>query len=154
MADLTIQGLAELHKALQDLPVKLEKKILRGALRAGAKVMADAAKSNVPVKSGALRKSIRLSAKTKRGRVTATVKAGNAQAFYAHMVEFGTAAHRIAPKKADALATPAGPRKSIEHPGAKPKPFMRPALDGAAEAAVQAAAEYARGRITKETLAP
>lgn len=154
MAELSIQGLADLHAALQQLPAKLEKNILRGALRAGAKVMADSAKANVPKKSGALRKSIRVSASSKRGRVSATVKAGDKTAYYAHMVEFGTAAHRITPKNAKALGTPGGPRESVQHPGAKPKPFMRPAFDGASEAAVQASAEYIRARLDKEAIQP
>jgi len=38
----------------------------------------------------------------------------------------------------------------VEHPGAEQRPFMRPALDSASQAAVQATADYIRNRLAKE----
>ena len=152
MAELHIQGLAELHKALQQLPEELEKKILRGALGAGARVMKKAAQERVPVKSGALRKSVRVKTSARKGRyrLKATIVAGNKEAFYAHMVEFGTARHMIRAGAKKALLFGGVMREQVEHPGADPHPFMRPALDASSEAAVQAFAEHVRQRLEKE----
>lgn len=152
MAELQIKGLAELHKVLQSLPEELEKKVLRNALRAGANEFKKAAQAQVPVKSGALRNSIRVKASARKGRwrLRATVTAGNAEAYYAHMVEFGTAAHMIKPAKGKALAFLGLAREGAEHPGAQAKPFMRPAFDAGSDAAINAFAESVRKRLSKE----
>lgn len=153
MAELHIKGLAELHKALQRLPEELEKKVLRNALGAGARVMKSAAQDRVPVDSGALRKSIRVATSARKGRwrLKANIVAGNKEAFYAHMVEFGSAKHMIRVGKAKkALFFGGVMREQVEHPGADPHPFMRPALDASSEAAVQAFAEHVRKRLAKE----
>ena len=79
MAESTIQikGLAELHKAMQELPAKIEGNILRGALRAGAAVFKEEAQRLVPVDTGRLRDSIRASVRLRNGRVEGTVRAGD-----------------------------------------------------------------------------
>ena len=43
-------------------------------------------------------------------------------------------------------------RDGVEHPGSAPKPFMRPALDSRAQAALQAVGETIKKRLTKEGL--
>ncbi len=114
MTDTTIKGFKELQDFLSALPAKIEGNIMRAALRAGAKVIADDAKANAPVAApgsknkkifggyaGALRDSIRVSARMRGGTVTASVKAGGtaksgATTYYARMVEYGTAPHLIA----------------------------------------------------------
>ena len=164
MAELQVKGLAELHKVLQNLPEELEKKVLRNALRAGANEFKKAAQAKVPVKSGALRKSIRVKTSARKGRyrLKATVTAGNAEAFYAHMVEFGTASYytgsgksvgapyEIKPAKSKALAFLGMARDAVVHPGIHPQPFMRPAFDAGSEAAINAFAESVRKRLSKE----
>jgi HK97 gp10 family phage protein len=157
-ADFAITGGDELLAQLQDLPAKIERNVMRGALRAGAKMIADEAKQLCPVGTdvpkghvqGALRDSIRVSVKVSGGLITASVKAGNAQAFYAHMVEFGTARHFIKPKNRKSLFVAGLLRESVDHPGAKKKPFMRPAADGAASQAVDAIVQYLQNRIPNE----
>uniref|UniRef100_A0A193SD31 Phage protein, HK97 gp10 family n=1 Tax=biofilter metagenome TaxID=1070537 RepID=A0A193SD31_9ZZZZ len=149
MAEIRMHGLVELKKALSTLPDKLEKNILRGALRAGGKEFQTAARQAAPVKTGKLRDSIKVRTSAKRGRVKATIVAGDKNAFYAHMVEFGTAQHFIKPKDRKSLFFAGLAREVIDHPGAKPAPFMRPAFDGAGEAATQAFAEYVKARLTK-----
>lgn len=148
--ELHVSGLSELDKLLKELPARIEGNIMRGAMRAGAKVFADRAKQMVPVKSGQLRDSIKVSTRSKRGRVSATVRAGGKKAFYAHMVEFGTARHFIKPRKRKSLFFAGLAREVVDHPGASPKPFMRPALDGGQVEAVNAAADYIRKRLAKE----
>lgn len=158
MADVNIKGLAELQAALAQLPVKMENNILRGALRAGAKVVAKQASANVHQVSGALAESVRFGCKVDRagGRLTAFIRAGGRgkkgsakggknPAFYAHMVEGGTVAHLIkakAPKRMLAVGV-----AQVQHPGAKKKPFLRPALDLQATAALEAVREYIRNRL-------
>lgn len=150
--ELHVSGLSELDKLLKELPARIEGNIMRGAMRAGAKVFADRAKQMVPVKSGQLRDSIKVSTRSKRGRVSATVRAGSKKAFYAHMVEFGTARHFIKPRKRKSLFFAGIAREVVDHPGASPKPFMRPALDGGQVEAVNAAADYIRKRLAKEVV--
>ncbi len=150
MSEVKITGLAELDKLLKALPGKVEKNILRGAMRAGAKVFQDRARGLAPVASGKLRESIRVSTRAKQGQVWATVTAGGKRAFYAPMVEFGTARHFIKPKHRQSLFVAGLARETVDHPGARPNPFMRPALDGGQAEAIGAAADYIRARLDKE----
>jgi HK97 gp10 family phage protein len=150
VSELHVSGLSELDKLLKELPAKVERNILRGAMRAGAKVFESRAKELVPIKSGQLRDSIKVSTRSKRGRVSATVRAGGKKAFYAHMVEFGTARHFIKPRKRKSLFFAGLAREVVDHPGSAPRPFMRPALDGGQAEAVNAAADYIRKRLAKE----
>jgi len=74
-----IKGLAEIDEFLATLALKVQRNVLRGALRAGAKELETAAKaelaSNNSVKTGALRDSIKASVRVKRGMPTATIRA-------------------------------------------------------------------------------
>lgn len=100
------------------------------SVKAGAKLVQQAAKVRAPKrkKSGALRQSLGIkSEKGKRGKTLAFAVVGARSkvvktykgktikpAKYAHLVEKGTQAHDVAGKR---------------HPGAKAKPFLKPALD-------------------------
>lgn len=151
-------GLKELDVALQGLTDKLQRNVLRAGLRAGAKEIAEEAKRLVPVRSGRLRDTIRVTSRNVKGVPTAKVVAGGkAQgkkkgAFYAHLVERGTAAHSISARAGTKSLVingrPVG--RSVTHSGAKKKPFMRPALDGRMQAAVERTAQYIRERLTKQ----
>lgn len=173
-----IHGLAELQRSLDQLPAKIEANVLRGALRAGANVIADEARRLVPVNTGQLRESIRVSVRPfPGGKLVATVKAGGRfkvyasgkaikgaayktagaggkpayhAPFYAHFVEFGTARHWIKPKSRKSLFIAGLLKELVDHPGARPKPFMRPAFDTKARAAIEAMADYIRTRLPKE----
>lgn len=148
--EFEVTGLAELNRMLQQLPAKIEGNIMRGALRAGQKILLESAKSNVPIKSGALRDSLKIKTRSKRGVVSATLVAGSKKAYYAHMVEFGTAKHFIKPKKAKSLFFAGLARQVVDHPGATAQPFMRPALDGSSAQAITAVKDYLATRIPKE----
>jgi len=135
---IKLKGLAELGGFLQELPAQLEKKVLRGGLRAGAKIVQPAAKMNmtfrVHQRTGRLARSeIKLTTRAKNGRVTARLWVKGPDAWRAKFVEFATAAHG-------------------KHPGTAPQPFLRPALDSRAGSVVVAAAEYMRKRIGKKQL--
>jgi HK97 gp10 family phage protein len=172
--DQTIIGGKQLFDFLQTLPVKVERNIMRAALRAGAAVLREEARNNVPVKDGLLRKSIRVTTGSKNGIVTAAVKTDRRIAFYAHMVEYGTKPHLISVNDAErpinwrrtkklgrvsyfAMKTInrhvlkignhfVGP--TVAHPGARPSPFMRPAFDEKAPAAINAVKKKIIERLT------
>lgn len=154
MNEVRIEGLADLHKLMQELPAKIEANALRGGLRAAAKVIEAEAKRLAPVGTGkhvgTLRDSLRVSVRRRNGKVDATVKAGGKKAWYARLVEFGTAAHLIRPKNRKSLFFASLAREQVNHPGAKKKPFMRPALDSKAQQAMQTLADYLRARLPKE----
>ena len=150
MADQNISGGRELADFLQQFSVKMEKNIMRSALRAGANEFKKAIQANVPIKSGALRKSVRVTSKIKKGTVTAAVKVGGKRAPHASLVEFGTKAHKITPKGAKALRIAGYVVADADHPGARPRPFARPAFDANGQAAVQAVGAKIRSRLTAE----
>lgn len=148
-SEQNIIGGRELDELLQTLPAKIEKNIMRSALRAGANVLRDRAKELAPKDDGYLQQSIRVVTRARGGQVSASVKAGNSIAFYAHMVEYGTRPHTIKAKRAQALFFNGKAVKDVAHPGARPKPFMRPAADAGLAASVAAVQQKVRERLTK-----
>ncbi len=175
MSEIHIKGAEGLYQALQDLPVKLERNILRGAMRAGAKEIEREAKALTPVADGKLRASIRVSVNVRRGQVKARIIAGNKEAWYAHMVEGGTAPHIIQAdvqglglrdRRGRDIAISTANRaikrgflalgngvfaESVSHPGAKPHPFMKPAFEARHQAAIERITDYIRARLDKLT---
>jgi len=109
-----IKGLEELIKNLNSLPDNLEKKVIRAAVRQGANVIKDKAKSYVPVNEGTLRDSIKVSgSRAQKGVIAFRIrptknKRKGKSVFYGRFQEFGTS-------------------KMAAHP------FMRPAYDEAGE---------------------
>jgi len=146
--DTTISGGRELDDLLKTLPVKMEKNIMRAAIRAGAAVMREEVRERVPRKSGALAKSVRITTKAKKGEITASVKAGNRTAFYAQMVEFGTRPHIIKAKAGGALDVSGNPFREVQHPGIRARPFMRPAAEAAFVKSIDAVKAKVRERLT------
>lgn len=167
-----VLGGAALDALLGTLPVNIEKNIMRGALRAGAKVFMAEVKNNIPISSGDLRNSVRITTRSKKGQVTASVKIGNKRVYYAQMVEFGTRAHFISVQDSErgvnrrtgkALSMRTINRNSliigntfvgptVSHPGARPRPYARPAAEAGFQAAVGAVQLYVRQRLTKAGL--
>ena len=159
--DIKVKGLAELQQYLNSLSPKLESNVIRGALRAAAKHIAEAARKNAPVGepselakrrykvyAGALRDSIRVGARIDRrnGQVVAYIRAGGrikkngAIPFYAHFLEYGVRPHSLTK----------GGKGDNNHPGISPRPYMRPALDAEAKNAVIAAGEYIKKRLSRK----
>ena len=136
MLKFKINGAKELERNLKRLPLTLERRVAKSAVRAGAAVIAKEAKQRAPVDTGVLKRSIKVVARSRRfGDAVASVvtRAGkrwqskNMDAWYAGLVEFGT---RQRP------ATP----------------FLRPAVDATQKQAVRAMAKKARERIAKLAL--
>ena len=63
---IKVQGAKEIHRALLLLGQKEAKKLARTALRKAAKPILDAARANVPVKEGRLKRALRLKIDTLR----------------------------------------------------------------------------------------
>ena len=150
MSEVHVKGLAELQKFLTQLPVKLEANVMRGALRAGMKKIAPVAKQNIHSISGELAKGLKISTNTRRGVVRAKLVATGPHRTVAHLVEYGTAAHSIAPRDGGSLFFKGLFTNLVHHPGAQAKPFMRPALDQQSNEAVLATGEYIKKRLAKK----
>lgn len=167
MTEQVVTGVGELQQFLDQLPAKLQKNVLRGAMRAGAKVPLAAARDAVPVGPpssegarlyggyrGALKESLRISTSSRGTTVSARVVAGGktkggADVFYAHMVEGGTKPHEIKPRRHKSLFFAGLMRQVVQHPGAKAKPFLGPALTRHVRATLDAVGDYIRRRLTK-----
>lgn len=144
--DITrFKGGKELQDALNQLPAKIERNVMRSALRQGANVIRNQARQNVPVEDGDLKKSIKVSTRARGGKTTATLRAGDKRAFYAHMIEFGVAPHGV---KKGAKRKSGKYQDGKKHPGFSAKPFMRPAVDDKADEAVQAVANQVRKTLS------
>ena len=147
--DIKVEGLAELDKALKQFSVELADDIVRVGLRTAAGVIRKRAREAAPIKTGALRQSIRVQTKLNKqnGSIVANIYTTK---FYANMIEYGTKAHKIVPRKAEALSFDGGEWGEVNHPGIRPRAFMRKALDTADKEALERFAAYLRKRIPKE----
>ena len=123
-----VQGLDRLNRKLALLPLVARRKI-REAMEQGAEQIVSMMRALVPVDSGSLKNSIgwtwgaapkgAMTIATVRGRGMRntgsenliTIYAGNADAYHARFVEFGTAAHKAGGEFAGATipAIPASP---------------------------------------------
>lgn len=149
-----LEGLKELDATLRAFPAKLQANILRGGLRAGGVMFQKAAIARVPRDDGDLQRSLRVSAYgLKSGKIRVTVSAGDKKAYYAHMVEYGTAAHLIRPHiqgKAMLLMPGVYKNGAVAHPGTAPTFFMTKSYDLTKMAVLDRFILYVRVRIPKE----
>ena len=141
--NISIAGLADLERNLLDFPDRVAKKILGGAIRAGAVVIQKEARSLAPVSPGPhkvgkgtksvlvqpghLKKNIKVRLAPRKSRevpITYWVYVSK-KAWYWRFPEFGTS-------KAGA------------------RPFLRPAFDTMKEKATERIREYMAARIEKE----
>lgn len=164
MATSTLDGIKggrELQEYLNTLPAKIEKNLMKAALRQGANVILEAARQNAPSETGALRRSIKVSTGGRSGEAKAIIRAGgktsmgknkgSRDVWYALLVEYGTAPHSITVgQDSKALGVPNKPVHTVSHPGAAPRPYMRPAIDEKADAAVRKVGEILRQRLSTE----
>lgn len=144
-----IEGIDKLAAAIKKALVNHTPAEVRKAMRKSAMVIVNEAKQRAPVATkphkfttkagdtievqpGNLRKSIQIlprwsqdpsgtwiGPKIQRRKVS---KSG-VNGWYAHFVEYGTAAHNLGYKGKYVTG------KGAQHPGTKPRPFMRPAID-------------------------
>jgi HK97 gp10 family phage protein len=142
----TVSGLSELDAKLRTLPEQVQKKALRGATSAGAKVIRDDARKRVKKKSGDLQQGIRFTTSVKNGQGISKVFVSVKKAWYGRLVEGGTAPHRIVVKNRRMLRFIPGKaiapvfRRFVTQ-SAAPHPFMLPAAQSQAQNVVTVVAE-------------
>lgn len=148
--EVHVKGLAELQTYLDQLAPKIERNILRGALRAGMKVVQPVARANIHSVSGILAAGLKIGSRARGGRVLATLVSRGKHGPLAHLLEYGVKAHTITAKGKKALSFNGLLFQSVNHPGFAKKPFLRPALDQEATNAVVAAGEYIKQRLNSK----
>lgn len=139
-----IQGERELIADLARAAEAVNPKAVTEVLTDGARFIAQEAKQRAPrgtdsKRPGLLKQSIvyrpfSIQGNRRPGAIAITLvgrpNSAQAKAPHAHLVEFGTKPHVIIPRKrGGALQLRGGKiREWVAHPGAKPKPFFRPAV--------------------------
>lgn len=137
---MKIAGLDDLIESLVAAgDAKTTGKVLRGAMRKGAKLVLADARQRCPVDTGALRASLKIRMKSKKDLVMAKVGAGEkdfvGKVFYAPMVEFGHFSGRASNKWGK-------PRKHVAA-----HPFLRPAFEATKGQAEAEIAKALRGHL-------
>lgn len=131
--DISGLGDKRLSAKLAQLDLKVQKKMVRKALRKAGRPVLEEARARVPVDTGRLRDGLFLRA-TKRKRGTFGVEvamplradlgiSANAKGYYPAVIEYG----------------------AENHP---PQPFLRPALDANKERAIRIVADFVRSEIS------
>lgn len=150
MINMKVKGMEQLNAAMKAIPNKIQVNIARGALRKGLQVVEKEMRARAPVEpgpyGGALRDSIRIGTSAFRGRVVGYVRAGGKRkgrkyVYYAHFIEWGTSPHRITSEKGMPVGRGGAVVHEVHHPGIRPHPFARPALDLRYRDAIAAAAK-------------
>ena len=131
MAQFKLTGLKEIDKALSSLEPKLQKKVLRQAMRKAMKIVAAEAKENAPVDEGTLKASIKVKAgKKTRNAISINVQSGEGDfkgdTYYASFIEYGTSKRPATP-------------------------FMRPAFDSKAKEAKDLAIKEILDGVERES---
>lgn len=169
---VTTRGRAEVRQFIGNLPQEIDTKLLRGAARAGARVIAAEARTRCI--SSEVRSSIKVATKDEDGRMVGKVQTKGRGAYIAPWLEYGTSPHFISVDesqrggmsvgKLNRLAKGDGSNHSLViggkfvgatvlHPGARPHPFMRPALDTKEVEAVKAAQAFIDRRVSRAGIA-
>lgn len=170
---VTTRGKADVRRFIVAIPPQLETKVLRGAARAAADVVAEEAR--LRSLSQEVSDAIKVATSAKGGRIIAKVQVKGPGAYLAPWLEHGTAPHIIRASdaakqgmsigrinrldKAAAKDGRTGPGHAlvingrfvgdiIHHPGARPHPFLRPALDTKEAQAIAAAQSYIAARVS------
>lgn len=160
----SVDGLAELDNMLQELPAAVAGRIGSRALREGAKVILAEARRHVPIgnrvslggenQPGQLLRAIKIVSrrvKAKNRRVVMVTVSSRESGINPHWIEFGTAPIRRA--KGDGFLYFTINGKLIRKKwvvGVTAKPFMRPAVDTAAQQAIAAIAQSIGPETEKE----
>lgn len=178
-ARLDIPDMAALLAELQDLPQRIQAKVVIGAVATGASVMRKAVRAAAPMDTGRLRQAVyqvRLpedstetlemwkvaisqDAKITKRKGKESIKAG---AFYARFVEYGHFTRSTETGKVGGARFKASERRALtagrmaEVKGAQwvpAKPFFWPAYHNTQQAALAAMAEYLRENLAMATSA-
>jgi hypothetical protein len=163
---VTTTGKAEVDRYFADIPAKMMP-VLRGAARAGGKVIAEEAEERCI--SSEVASSIRVTTKVEPQRAVAMIETRGKGAFIAPWLEYGTSEHFISVDdsqrngmsvgrinrlnrdgKASLVIGGTFVGTTVRHPGAQPHPFLRPALDIKETEARAAAQKYINARVSRK----
>ena len=136
--EVKVLGMEEIVKKLKKLEPKLRNSILSGAIRAGAKLVADEARLNVPVESAHLKKSILVRKRRSKDKtilhftVAPVTKImhqfqdanGEKHYNYGNIIEMGNSTHVA-------------------------QPYMRPAFENKGEESINETRKYMEKRFSK-----
>lgn len=153
-----VKGGKNVDAFVKSFPNKLAKNIMPKALHAGMEQIQPAAKANIHSISGKLANGLVISTDVKPGVLSGSTVVSSSlitkgeHAFIAHWLEFGTQPHIIKARTKKALAVGNKLFRSVHHPGYGGKPFMRPALDSRATAAVIATADSIQQQLAAGAL--
>jgi HK97 gp10 family phage protein len=145
VVDLKIKGVPELIAKMQQLPDEVQFKIMGGATIAAANVFQEEARANVPKRSAQLERAIRVvkgNSRTK-GIVGAKVVLKGRHAYLGKWMEWGTVPHLISVRRKGSLVI--GGKaigRMAKHPGIRPRPFMRPAVDNKMAEAIKTVHQF------------
>lgn len=160
----TSKGGDQVRRFIAQLPDKLEKTVLRGAARAAGKVVAEEAKARSV--SDEVSDAISVVTKAQPGLVVAKVQVKGPGAYKAPWLEYGTDPHFITVddsqrqgmsasrinklgKAGTLVINGEAVGTTVFHPGARPHPFLRPALDTKEAEAIAAAQSYINARVSR-----
>lgn len=160
----SVKGRNEVRQFIAAVPEQIEK-VLRGAGRAAARVIADEARERCI--SAQVRDDIKVKTKVEDGvSIIAKVVVQGKSSFIAPWLEYGTAPHFISVddsqrgglsvrkvneklKGGSLVIGGAYVGSTVFHPGATPHPFMRPALDTKEAEARAAAQNFINARVSR-----
>jgi HK97 gp10 family phage protein len=171
--NLQVLGLSEVLRNIEQFPKKFQRRIVNSALRDASKPITSATRKAAPVRSGALRRSVRpttvragkigpvmlihvgirrkytsrRNVSTPGGKVRMSFKREE-DAFYAKFVEFGAKAHLI---KANKKALKINGRfvGKVRHPGTKRQDFFSRTIDATAQTSTQVFAKQVQVRLAQ-----
>ncbi|WP_243395566.1 HK97 gp10 family phage protein [Sphingomonas oleivorans] len=160
----TVRGKREVRSFIAKLPEELANRVLRGAARAAANVVADEAKDRSI--SDEVSAAIKVATQREADRIIAKVQVKGLGAYIAPWLEYGTDPHFISVDDSQRAGMSVGRvnrlakegslvingqfvGSTVWHPGAQRHPFLRPALDIKEAEAVTAAQHYISTRVSK-----
>lgn len=149
---VAVRGRTAFREYMAQLATDIDEKLLPGAARAGAKVIADEARRLC--ESSTVAEAIKVKVRNDGGRISATI--GVDKGWPMHLgiwLEYGTDPHTIT-ARGNTLSIGGRPvGKSVLHPGARPFPFLRPALDTRDKDAFAAAQAFINSRVSRSGIA-
>jgi HK97 gp10 family phage protein len=142
-----VVGGRELQRALQQLESKTRARFARQGMRKGMKLVLAEARAKAPVRTGRLKKSLRIKAAKRRKKATISIRLAAGEGdfkgdtFYGSFLEYGYHATPRYPLQAfGEKIWVSGKRGSTPTKWMPPRPFMRPALDNQGPKAIEVAA--------------
>lgn len=143
MSSVASADIEALTQALQEASHNAEV-TTQGVLVNAANYIKAEMEQRVPVRTGKLRQSIAIKVENEKVTIGPNTE-------YDEFVEFGTRPHKITAKNKKALSFTVGGTKvvvkSVNHPGTRAKPYVRPAFEAWVDTLGQLAAEANIKRI-------